>query len=102
MTGYADVCSAKTADQMRRLFDQVCAEVAAKFGCVDRAIQRHNVGYFSGYFDTATMRRVADWLDAPHPIFGRPDGEIPATAIAKGREAARAEAVPPTSEPPAG
>jgi hypothetical protein len=35
-----------------------------------RAIQLSNVGYFSGYYDSATAKRVLDWLGATHPIFG--------------------------------
>ncbi len=36
-----------------------------------KAIQLSNLGYFAGYYDTATMRRVNELFNTSHPIFGR-------------------------------
>ena len=33
-------------------------------------VERSNLGYYSGYYDTATMRRVLELFGAVHPIFG--------------------------------
>ena len=29
-----------------------------------------NIGYISGYYDSANMRRIQDWFQVAHPIFG--------------------------------
>lgn len=34
------------------------------------AIQRHNLGYYLGYFDTATRARLEPLFKCKHPIFG--------------------------------
>ena len=73
MTGYRDVCEATTKDEMQELFNLLLAElVERKGGSADshRAMQLSNVGYFAGYYDSATAKRVLEWLGATHPIFG--------------------------------
>lgn len=34
------------------------------------SIQKQNLGYFSGYYDTKTMQRVQKLFSCQHPIFG--------------------------------
>ena len=74
MTTYDDVCNAKTKKEMQKLFDLVLTECSKKFGgSVEshRTMQLSNVGYFAGYYDNKTRRRVDKWLHAVHPIFGK-------------------------------
>jgi hypothetical protein len=35
------------------------------------AIERHNLGYYAGYYDQETRDRVLQLFNAPHPYFGR-------------------------------
>lgn len=73
MTGYRDVCEAKTQDEMVRRFEALLNEVAEKHGGTPeshRPTQLSNVGYFSGYYSSETAKRVLDWLGATHPFFG--------------------------------
>jgi hypothetical protein len=71
--GYGDVCEAETPEEMRIRFSLLLKELCEREGGTPeshRAIQLSNVGYFSGYYSSATGKRVLDWLGAAHPIFG--------------------------------
>jgi len=57
---------------------KACLESLIKFGMSRgqsrekaRRIQLSNIGYFTGYCDAATARRVMRLFDTAHPIFGR-------------------------------
>jgi transcriptional regulator with XRE-family HTH domain len=59
------------------LLDAVCAvesrEDAHRFMAAYRAETPHaasNVGYLAGYCDSETARRIWDWFECAHPIFG--------------------------------
>ena len=41
------------------------------------ALEMSNLGYYSGYYDHATMVRINKLFGAVHPIFGTPD--VPVT-----------------------
>jgi hypothetical protein len=63
-------------------FRLVCAEVAAESGIeleeVERSI-RAQLGYFAGYYDHETRRRVERLFRTTHPVFGAA-GDSPPTA----------------------
>jgi hypothetical protein len=77
-----------------QLLDAVCAvktrEEAHAFMAAYRAVSPHagqNVGYIAGYRDPATARRIWDWFECAHPVFGT---HVPDTdeALAAGRKLA--------------
>lgn len=96
--GYRNVCEAKTKRDMLARFETLLKELAEREGGTPefyRAIQLSNVGYFSGYYDQATAKRVLKWLNAKHPIFGtaHADGTVTAdAALNAGRTLAKARA----------
>jgi hypothetical protein len=51
-----------------------CVEHTMRVGEVSRAsaehIERHNLGYYAGYYDNETRARVERLLRCAHPIFG--------------------------------
>ncbi len=64
---------------------------ALEFMDAYRKISPHadaNIGFASGFFDSATMEKVQDWFEVSHPVFGRGPvgGEV---AFAKGLAAGR-------------
>lgn len=70
---YSKICEAKTPEDMQVLFEALLLQLCAEHGCEPdkvRAVQLSNVGYFAGYYDQTTMRRVNEWLGAAHPVFG--------------------------------
>ena len=58
-------------------FDR-CVEHNMRTADRDRAkaeeIERHNLGYFSGYYGTEVQRRVERLYKTQHPLFGKVDG----------------------------
>lgn len=40
-------------------------------------IQKGNLGYYSGYYDTETMIRVQKLFDCAHPVFGKAKDGLP-------------------------
>jgi starvation-inducible outer membrane lipoprotein len=70
---YSKICEAKTPEDMQVLFEALLLEICADHGGSPdkhRKTQMRNVGYFAGYYDPTTMRRVNEWLGAVHPVFG--------------------------------
>lgn len=58
---------------MVKKFRLLLKSCAKKFGGTPEShelAQLANVGYFSGYYDSSTAKRVLKWLGAEHPIFG--------------------------------
>lgn len=55
-----------------------------------RAYQKHtihayvNVGYIAGYYDHDTKRRIWEWCETSHPLFGRSE-PTPEEAFEAGR-----------------
>lgn len=47
-------------------------------------IERSNIGYYAGYFDEATRRRVRELFTASHPIFGDDFAPSAVKALAAG------------------
>ncbi len=39
------------------------------------SVQKENLGYYSGYFDTETMVRVHKLFDCAHPVFGKVESQ---------------------------
>lgn len=65
----------KIADQEEAdWYFELCVEHCMSFGN-DRQkaeeIERGNIGYYAGYFDSETQQRVQKLFGAIHPIFGR-------------------------------
>ncbi len=55
-------------------------------------IQRHNIGYYSGYFDPVTMARMQELFCCAHPVFGRVTTEgipSPEQAVEAGKKLAK-------------
>lgn len=50
-----------------------------------RAALRHDIGYFAGYYDSATADRVYEMYDTEHPVFGKTH-PTPAVAFRMGFE----------------
>ena len=48
-----------------------------------------NIGYLSGYYDHKNMRRIQDWFQVEHPIFGTRIPTLEA-ALEAGKQWARA------------
>ena len=70
---YTEVCEAKSKAEMVEKFRLLLKSCAKKFGGTPEShelMQLANVGYFSGYYNSATAKRVLKWLGAEHPIFG--------------------------------
>lgn len=73
MSGYADVAKIKTQEAADEYFDDLVGRMMAKSGKSREetvAIQRANIGYFAGYFDPKTAKRVWRLFRCAHPIFG--------------------------------
>ena len=53
-----------------------------------RAIEMQNIGYYAGYYDRETFKRVMELYETAHPIFGSDDAiyNDPADAYDKGLE----------------
>jgi hypothetical protein len=67
-------------------------EEAQRFMAAYRAENPHalsNVGYLAGYCDTETAKRIWDWFECAHPIFGT-HVPSPKEAFAAGQKLARA------------
>ena len=91
MAGYRTVCEAKTKAEMLAAFDTVLNEVVAENGGTregHRQTQLSNVGYFAGYYDAETYKRVHEWLGTEHPIFGR-SYPAPQEAMKAGKQASQ-------------
>lgn len=74
MSTYAMVCEAKTKADMQKQFSLLLEACVEKFGRTKKyhsQRQLKNVGYFAGYYDDRTRKRVFRWIGAEHPIFGR-------------------------------
>lgn len=71
---YRPAMNVKTKEEASRYFE-ACVEHLMKYGKKTRKeaekIERANIGYWSGYYDKETMKRVQDLYEAAHPIFGR-------------------------------
>jgi hypothetical protein len=55
---------------------EACVQHTMTFGTSRKeaeSIERQNLGYFSGYYDYETMKRVEVLFLAKHPIFGSAD-----------------------------
>lgn len=73
MSSYRIICEQKTKKDMQHQFTLLLYAVADKFGKTPlehKEQQLSNVGYFAGYYDEETRKRVSKWLGAEHPIFG--------------------------------
>jgi len=67
----------KELDTIGKLLDAVAAiktrEDAQRFMAAYRTETPHaatNVGYLAGYHDSETARRIWDWFECAHPVFG--------------------------------
>lgn len=69
---YAPAMEINDPDAAARYFE-ACVEHCMRFGN-DReqaeSIERSNLGYYAGYYDTETRERVERLFNCSHPIFG--------------------------------
>lgn len=53
---------------------ELCVQHTLSFGRVDRVgaekIERSNLGYYAGYYDNETRKRVERLFHCAHPVFG--------------------------------
>jgi len=71
---------------------EACVEHTMRFGparAKAEVIERANLGYYAGYYDTETAQRVYHLFGAAHPIFGT-TAPTPEEALAAGMKAAKA------------
>lgn len=90
---YDPVLSMTTKEEAHAYFE-ACVEHTMEFGSSREeaeSIERQNIGYYAGYADSATMRRVHELFDTEHPIFGRTTPS-PQEAIQAGRNQASGDA----------
>ena len=67
MSTYTAVCEAKTKAEMQKQFSALLEAVVKKLGGTKKGhskMQLSNVGYFAGYYDGKTRKRVSKWLGA--------------------------------------
>ena len=63
-------------------------EEAREFMRIYRREEVHadaNIGYLSGYYDSKNMRRIQEWFQVAHPIFGTSQPS-PEEALEAGKE----------------
>lgn len=73
MTGYGDVCEARTKKEMQARFSRMLSEIVKEHGGTKKGhtpLQLSNVGYVAGYYEKNVRDRVSRWLKAEHPVFG--------------------------------
>lgn len=60
------------ADEAKSYFDQLVERTMRLGRSRQEAeeLERQNLGYFAGYYDSATMERVFELYRCAHPIFG--------------------------------
>ncbi len=64
------------ADSYLSVLVEHCIRLAAKTGesLSEEAainIEKDNIGYYAGYFDTVSQQRIFELFDTEHPLFGR-------------------------------
>ena len=62
-----------TDPEKAREYWEACVEHCMRFGktrAEAESIERSNLGYYAGYYDSETVQRVLKLFDAGHPIFG--------------------------------
>lgn len=69
---YGPAMAIQTEEEARAWFEK-CVEHTMTFG-KDRkeaeAVERLNIGYYTGYYDDETAERVMRLFNVTHPIFG--------------------------------
>lgn len=66
-------------EEARRYF-QICVDHSMRHGnsrSEAESIERQNLGYYAGYYDTATRERVERLFHCAHPIFGKAVDGVP-------------------------
>lgn len=81
-----------TEDEAREEFERLVQHQMASQG-VSREeaerVERHNLGYYAGYYDTDVRERVEKLFKAAHPIFGSTAISVtPREAMQKGGQLA--------------
>jgi hypothetical protein len=63
----------KLSDAIFGIIRDGTREDAQRFMAAYRAETPHaatNVGYLAGYYDSETARKIWDWFECAHPVFG--------------------------------
>lgn len=65
--------------EAKKYFEE-CVKHTMSFGKTREeaeAIERSNLGYYAGYYDTETRKRVERLFDCAHPVFGKAEKGVP-------------------------
>ena len=71
---YAPIMHAETMVECVESFDRAVRYLMVnhqKSALEARALTKHNVGYYAGYYSKEVFDRVMEWLDVEHPYFGK-------------------------------
>lgn len=74
MNAYEKAMTIQTQERADQYFDELVKLCLSEKPDMSRTeaerIQRHNLGYFAGYYDHETRERVERVFHCAHPIFG--------------------------------
>lgn len=90
---YHPAMAVQTEGEARSMFERLVSHTMSWGHAREKAeeIERSNLGYFAGYYDSETRVRVERLYRCVHPIFGR-TGAVPVSAVdalAAGQAAAK-------------
>jgi hypothetical protein len=71
---YTPAMSIKTKEEAKEYLDALIEYTMAMNGVkLEDAIriEKSNLGYYAGYYDNETIKRVQELFDCQHPIFGK-------------------------------
>lgn len=88
---YTKAVKARTRKQAAAILEELVCNCMksgkSREECLE--IQKQNIGYFSGYYDLKTQKRVEKLYETVHPIFGSTENlesRKPENALRKGIE----------------
>ena len=76
---YKPAMEIKNVKEARQYFERL-VEHCMSFGKTREeaeSIEKQNLGYFAGYYDSDTRLRVEQLFNCAHPIFGKAENGIP-------------------------
>lgn len=89
---YGAAVAIEKQEDADRYFKALVASAQRKWGkSLEQATadEKQNLGYFAGYYDSETMRRVFKLYQCQHPVFGTALAVEPAVAFKAGQDMAR-------------
>ena len=69
---YGPAMSVKTREEAAAMFERLVAHNMSQGHTREQAvnIEKQNLGYYAGYYDLETQRRVQELYGAVHPFYG--------------------------------